>query len=301
MNKTVICSLIILLLAVPLFAQENLGARPMGMGGAFVAMSDDVNAIFINPAGIATVKREAVLVSTRVQQGREYTMIGGVESTPLGNLGVGYVGSSDPVDSALDLSAWDGDSPIKYSTQTLYLTLARDLNQAMRVPANMGTLQLGMNVKFSSRKIGTANGLSRDGGSNVDLDLATIFKPNADLSLGLSMQNFLSNMNGTTLANLTTVERKNYGILAGVSGRFEGSVTWAVEGEELGCEWTPVKGLALRAGRGQDCTTTGLGISVGGFGIDYAYLNKTSPVHYWSISVIPEPETPVKNAALSSI
>jgi hypothetical protein len=179
--------------------------------------------------------------------------------------------------------------------------MARDMNQAIRVPENLGVLQLGMNVKFSSRKIGIASGLSRDGGSNVDVDLATIFKPSSDLSLGLSMQNLMSNDN-SIIPNLNTVEQKNSTVLAGAAGRlFDGNVTWAIEGEEVGCEWTPVKGLAVRVGRGQDCTTTGLGISVGSFGVDYAYLNKTSPVHYWSVSIIPLPEKPVSQAALSTI
>lgn len=281
-------------------AQENLGARPMGMGGAFVGLSDDVNAIFINPAGISAIRRESVLVSTRVQQGREYTLIGGVENTPFGTLGVGYVGSTDPIASDLSTAAWDSDSAVKYTTQTLYLTAARELNQAMRVPENLGVLSIGMNVKFSSRKIGVATGLSRDGGSNVDLDLATIFKPTRDLSLGLSLQNLFNNDN-SLIAGLSTIEQKNSTVLAGVSGRlFDDSLTWAVEGEEIGCEWTPVKGLALRAGRGKDCTTTGLGISLGGFGIDYAYLNKTSPIHYWSVSILTLENPPTKVAALAS-
>jgi hypothetical protein len=289
------------MLIAPAFAQANLGARPMGMGGAFVAISDDVNAIFINPAGIAAVQKETVMVSTRVEPGREYTMIGGVESTPLGNLGIGYVGSTDPIAGSVGPSTWNGDSPVKYSTQTLYLSMASDMNKAMRVPASMGLLQLGVNLKFSSRKIGNANGLSTDGGSNVDLDLATIFKPTNDFSLGLSMQNLMSKMNASPSANLTTVEEKNYGVLAGASGRlFGGNVTWTVEGKEMGCEWTPVKGLALRAGRGTDFTSTGLGLSVGGFGIDYAYVNSPSPVHYWSVSILPPQDEPTMRAAVTA-
>jgi|GEM_PF-4435169 len=36
----------------PLF---GIGARPLGMGGAFVATADDIHSIFYNPAGIATI------------------------------------------------------------------------------------------------------------------------------------------------------------------------------------------------------------------------------------------------------
>ncbi|MFH1222716.1 MAG: hypothetical protein V1647_00060 [Pseudomonadota bacterium] len=33
------------------------GARPMGMGGAFTAVSDDINALFYNPAGLNRIKK----------------------------------------------------------------------------------------------------------------------------------------------------------------------------------------------------------------------------------------------------
>ena len=32
------------------------GSRPMGMGGAFTAISDDENALFYNPAGLNRIK-----------------------------------------------------------------------------------------------------------------------------------------------------------------------------------------------------------------------------------------------------
>ncbi len=296
MSKLIALSLVILALAVPAFAQENLGARPMGMGGAFTGLADDVNAIFINPAGIGSLKKDSAMVSSRVSQGREYTMIGGVQTTPYGNLGVGYVGSTDPIDG---MAEWDGDTAVKYTTQTLYLTLARELNQNINIPRNMGSLSLGMNLKFSSRKLGTAQGLSQNVGSSVDIDVASIFKPSENISLGLSLQNFLS-ADKSRIANLETVEQKNYTVLAGVSGKFfDGRLVLTAENEELGCEIQPIKGFTLRAGRGKESITSGIGINVNGFGIDYAYLQKDSPVHYWSISIVPNDTPSVKTASLN--
>jgi hypothetical protein len=166
--------------------------------------------------------------------------------------------------------------------------MAKDLGKDMRVPANMGSLSLGLNVKFSSRKLGTAKGLSRDVGSNMDLDLASVFKFNQNLSLGLAVQNFVNGDKSEEISNLSTVEQRKCTVLAGMSGRLlDGRITWAVEGEELGCELKPIAGLAIRAGQGKESTTTGIGIELNGIGLDYAYVNKTSPVHYWSISIAP--------------
>ncbi len=51
------CSLVVLLLATSAFAQitydfKGTGARPAGMGGAYFGVSDDVNALTWNPAGM---------------------------------------------------------------------------------------------------------------------------------------------------------------------------------------------------------------------------------------------------------
>jgi long-subunit fatty acid transport protein len=38
----------------------GMGARALGMGGAFVAVADDANAIYYNPAGLANVEGHKV-------------------------------------------------------------------------------------------------------------------------------------------------------------------------------------------------------------------------------------------------
>ncbi|OGC12556.1 hypothetical protein A3D23_02485 [candidate division WOR-1 bacterium RIFCSPHIGHO2_02_FULL_53_26] len=243
-------------------AQANLGARPMGMGGAFTGLADDVNAIFINPAGIASVQNESVLVSTRLSEGREYTMIGGVEQTGFGSLGLAYVGTTDPA----------GNSSDKFTTQTLYVSLAQSVNQRIRIPRSLGVLSLGINVKFASRKVGAANGLYSDAGSDVNIDLASVFKPNDNISLGLSL------LNG----------KNERALLSGVSSKlFNDRLILSLDGGGLGFEWRAVRGLSVRGGRGADKSSAGFGFNLGNFNLDYAFTAGTEPVHYWSVSIVP--------------
>jgi hypothetical protein len=42
--------------------KQTSGARPLGMGEAFVALADDVNALQFNPAGLAQIKRHEISV-----------------------------------------------------------------------------------------------------------------------------------------------------------------------------------------------------------------------------------------------
>ncbi len=43
------------------FLSLGVGARPMGMGGAYVAISDGASAIYWNPAGLANTARRQIL------------------------------------------------------------------------------------------------------------------------------------------------------------------------------------------------------------------------------------------------
>jgi hypothetical protein len=60
MKKTLIFLMLLMLLSTVSSAEEYpyiyKGIRPMGMGGAFVAVSNDANALFYNPAGLADIK-----------------------------------------------------------------------------------------------------------------------------------------------------------------------------------------------------------------------------------------------------
>jgi len=301
MRKLVILLSAVLLITSVSLAQENMGARPIGMGGAFTGLADDVNAIFVNPAGIGYIRGEMASVSTKISEGKEYTIIGGVEHTSYGSFGIGYVGASSPLEDAGEYVYVDeGNTPVKAIDQTLVLTYARELNEFMVVPKFMGRLSLGTNLKLSSLRVASAKGLSQPIGSNVNLDLAAVFKPNDDLSCGVSLKNFMERDTAVegdgTKPGLSTA--------FGVSGKlFNKSVIWSAESGSLGLEWRPINGLALRMGRDGEYSTAGFGINVNGFGVDYGYMEKEEPVHYVAVSVSidrSKPEADLRQAALDA-
>jgi hypothetical protein len=66
---------IILILFWWLFTGEVsacVGARPMGMGGAFTAISDDINAIYWNPAGLSELKKTEFIYTHEPDKGWFY-------------------------------------------------------------------------------------------------------------------------------------------------------------------------------------------------------------------------------------
>ena len=44
------------------FLKINSGARPVAMGGAFTGVADDENSLYYNPAGIASMNRNGVIL-----------------------------------------------------------------------------------------------------------------------------------------------------------------------------------------------------------------------------------------------
>lgn len=63
MKKTLYLFLLILVISSSIYATD---VRALGMGGAFIAVADDVGAIFYNPAGMTQIKKISLKVNANV-------------------------------------------------------------------------------------------------------------------------------------------------------------------------------------------------------------------------------------------
>jgi hypothetical protein len=277
MKKYILLLSAVLLVTSVSFASENVGARPAALGGAFVAVADDANAIFENPAGIGLLHGEHVVISNKIS-GDEYTVIGGVQETPVGNFGIGYISSSSPIEG-LNATAVDdsGEVPVRALNQALVLSYGREFNRFSVVPKFMGRLSLGANVKISNNILTKAKGTSERNGSLVNADLAVIFKLRDEVSLAMNIRNCL---------NSTDARGDEFGLVLGASAKLLKKVSVSVTTDgNVGIEFKPVPLFAFRVGRDEGNSTLGAGVNLNGFGIDYAYRNSEDPIHYVGISL----------------
>ena len=79
------------------FLKLGSGARAMGLGGAFTAVSDDINALSYNPAGLANLGRsEMGFTRAELVEGVSYNFLGYSRPVAGGNIGLGinYLGQS---------------------------------------------------------------------------------------------------------------------------------------------------------------------------------------------------------------
>lgn len=231
------------------------GARPMGMGLAFVAVTDDANNIFFNPGGLAlSDKFQATSMMGNLKQNVDYRLAGGSLPSPYGALGVGYITLSSPVSE-------------------LILSCAKEI---------AGTLA-GANFKLINR--------GQAGGSSFGLDLGALMRINNDLTFGANFQNVLSTAPSLLKFGLAQKFADNRVLIAADADYlFADKNPVVLHG---GIEIKPVGFATFRAGLNQSFNnsrslTTGLGMNLENFNFDYAYHvdqnTGAATAHYFSIS-----------------
>ena len=165
MKKLILLTLLSTLI-YPNFIGLNSGARSLGMGNAFIALSDEATAIFYNPAGLARVNNFSLITSRQNLYGIDglYTDMIAL-SIPTRYLRTGVAVQQL---NLLDI----------YSEQIIYLSGA-GIIRFKDTP-----IRFGASLKHESAHI--INDKSVDSPSNFDIDLGMIIDFNDDLFLGYS-------------------------------------------------------------------------------------------------------------------
>jgi len=163
------------------FLKIDAASRPVAMGGAFVGVANDVNSVFWNPAGLTQMeKRELTGMYNRWLAG--INCASGAYAQPVGK--VAAVGASVQwLGSEIEKRTKDSAEPD--SIFNVY-SLAVGLSGSFAIIPKV--FSLGGTVKFINQDFDVAdsNGWAADLGGLVRM---------GNLSLGTSVQNFVSGMN----------------------------------------------------------------------------------------------------------
>jgi hypothetical protein len=263
----------------------GIGARPLGMGKAFVAVADDVNAMFMNPAGLGSQKSwELSTMSSNFLNEYQYTMFCGVTPTPAGTIGIGYVAAKI---NGIDVST---GGTTNFYNQALVLSYGKDIGSVGPSIGNTPNLYGGATLKYYSKGFtGDVNGA----GSGYNIDLGLKYTPQKWMSYGLNLQNVVG---GSKIYGDFETEDMPFITKLGVAfnwleynARFALDQDMFLGGTDLpwpmhfGAEWRIHPNLSLRAGYNQEAssaigghmtnnTTFGLGFDYSGIKIDLAYM-----------------------------
>ena len=167
--------------AVAAFNDIGVGARPLGMGGAFVALADDGNAASYNAAGLGYIST-AHLSLTTAQRFRgliNYNHIGGI--LPLRS--VGSLGAS--------IGVLSEDSAV-YKEQTITISYGKTFLQRFAVGLNLKSFTTRFdenNTSVSAHLKNNRQFFAHTSVSDFSFDLGMMANPVNGLTLGLSVEN----------------------------------------------------------------------------------------------------------------
>ena len=209
--------LIVMLFPVTTYAAFNdigVGARPLGLGGAFVALADDSNAANYNAAGLAYIDKIQVGATTaqRFNGLITYNSINTV--VPFGK--IGSIGAS--------FGVLTEDTEI-YQEQTIRVSYGNTLFKQLAVGANLKIF--GISFDATNEFVVENPYFGQTSTSAVSLDFGVIAKPLQSLNIGISVENSLPANMGISDLDTSTVPLN---IRAGLAYRLESIAEMSAQG-----------------------------------------------------------------------
>ena len=261
------------------FLRLGGGARPLGMGEAFVAQADDASAIFYNPASLSRLNFPEVLTMYNSHfVGTSQQVVGIAYPLNFGVLGIGYSGLGSG-----DIQGYDNTGAVTstFNTQSSSLTISL----GRRINTNFS---FGIGAKSISEK------LEASSASTFALDGGLTYLVNPQFCLGASALNLGSPLK---FISENTPLPTSYRLGAAFSTKLfdeninlNSDLVSFPEGLKinLGAEYLIRNFLALRMGSAGGTLRAGLGLYANLFAFDYAYLGHADlgAAHQVSVSIL---------------
>jgi hypothetical protein len=294
----------------------GVGARALGMGKTYVAVAEDGDAMFMNPAGLARITSPKLSsMYTSLMGDVNYVVIGG--AFPYGAksaIGAGYIGSSVdgiPLTDSTGASLGTG----RWGNNVMFLSYGTYLSELPLMGLKLDRdVLLGASLKYFSVG-GSGTSVEAGSGNGLDIDLGALYPVNSYIMVGANLQNALpssmakiTHTSGSTDTITRTLKVGTKITLIGDEGsalsvhesrKLYGNIDYDYHFSaaqpnalHLGVEFWPTNNLALRVGMDDQDPTAGLGIRVSGVEFNYAYhpysgiANDTT--HYFSIGYLGE-------------
>jgi hypothetical protein len=274
------------------FLKNGIGVRPISMGKAFVAIADDANAGYWNPAGLAIL--DTTQLSAMYSNPMNYDLIGGAGVKDIGYHTVslaypmrfGSVGLSLAYLSVGDIYVVeDASGPTGDTFEDKELGIIASYASSIT-----DRIHMGLNLKFVSQKVW------EERGSGMGLDLGGLYEPSYNLAFGLMLQDLIQPKIKLMEDGVTdSIPRK---IRLGVSYKLmDDRILIGADIDKAGgrsaklhagTEVEPMRDLAFRVGYTTDTgeISAGVGVRVSVIQLDYGFgfLNQGS-THRVSVTV----------------
>ncbi len=143
------------------FKYGGVGARPLGMGWAFVGLADDANCIYYNPAGLTQLKaREETFMYAQKMEIINYNYIAVAQP----KLGFAYISQSTGDEKTLSKNYKDKELGM---SESIY-----SIAYAEKIIKTIPELSCGAAIKF----LDLSTSASGEGGTSFGFDLGLLYK-----------------------------------------------------------------------------------------------------------------------------
>lgn len=254
----------------------GVGARALGLGGAYIAAPNDASAVYWNPGGLDHLERKsATMFYSNLPFGGQYNFIAYAHpTTNFGTFGAAVLRVGIDFDNNATNGELLGQATFA-NTQFLF-------SYGKQLPLNFSA---GLSVKIEQQSFSLANGTAT--GRGVGADFGLVYKPQFDMellqntSVGVIIQNAVPPIIKTGEANESIPRSYKFGLAKTLHlGAREDHVSFYSDLEfvvnktpkfHLGAEYA-YQGMAmLRAGFTDNQVVFGAGALVGQFELDYSY------------------------------
>lgn len=244
------------------FLKLGIGARAVGMGGAFVAVSDDINALYWNPSGIASIKEiRFTFMYNHIFMDTKQGFLGVVKKIKnIGNIGIGTT-YTIVEDIKKTTDSPNSKDTFNATDLAISLSLGRNLNSK---------LSLGSNFKIIESKI------ARIPATGIALDLGVLYKIK-NYSVGFCIQNIGTKMRYQEKKEILPLNYKIGSALSLIDQRLllVLDINKPIDNKvnlHLGSEYLISENILLRAGYSNGLNEVGVGYTLG-IGIKYKDFN----------------------------
>lgn len=178
----------------------GVGARPLGMGKAYVGVADDILGIYLNPAALADISRwQATSMAGKLINEYNYFNAGVAIPLKVGTIGVGYVGNgigfSNPsvtvevIDGQRFVPSTTETSSYSYGNNALLLTYAARLKELTNY-SMFEDLSVGATLKTFFANI-SGPGITGGSAYGNEMDLGLTYARNKMFKAGMVLQDAL--------------------------------------------------------------------------------------------------------------
>jgi len=255
------------------FLKNGIGVRPISMGKAFVAVADEANAGYWNPAGLARLNHPEM--SFMYSNPMNYDIIGsgGVKDIGYHTLSTAYPSSFGSMGINVAYLSVGDIFVVKDATGPTGETFQDKELGVIASYANNITekIQVGLNLKFVQQSLWDKKG------SGMGLDIGGLYEPMYNMAVGVLLSDIVS-PKIKLIENSYSIPRK---LTAGLSYKMMDDKILASASVDkaggrspklhLGGEVNPVKDLSIRAGYTTDTgeLSAGIGVRISIIRLDY--------------------------------